>query len=128
MAVFWIEPRGNRMDSMGRTLAVIGLLDDHRSALDEIGQQHGFDVVPLLTFEQVRYARTYDIDELLDKARRQLDEIGADGITSYWDFPSSALCATLAEERGLLTPGLAAIAAFEHKYWARAGPPAGRSS
>ena len=106
---------GDRM----ATLAVIGLDARHHRMLKDLGNDHGYDVRRLLSYRRVRKARRYDLDELLDAARRELGNDTVDGITTYWDFPSSCLAPILAEERGLPTPGLRATVMFEHKLWSR---------
>jgi hypothetical protein len=102
-----------------RTLAVVGLHETYRPLLEQMGKVHDFEVVPVLTGDRVLHAASYDIDELLQAAEDDVADLDVDGITSYWDFPSSCIAAIIAEERGLPTPGLAAVAAFEHKYWSR---------
>lgn len=107
-----------------RELAVVGLPVRFQPWLERIGQQRGFRVRRLLTLEHVRFRPRYDIDGLLAEARdeltsRQPGSDRVDGITTFWDFPSSCIATTLAEERGLPGPGLRATVTFEHKYWSR---------
>jgi hypothetical protein len=90
-----------------------------RRWLERIGQERDFAIRPLLDSAQVRSAPSFDIDALLEEARRQLDDARLGGSTSFWDFPSSAIATILAEERGLPTPGLGGTMPFEHKYWSR---------
>lgn len=101
------------------TLAVIAPQPRLRRWLERIGEQEGFGVQPILDTEKVRSASSFDIDALLEDARRELGDDAVAGITSFWDFPSSALSTVLAEQRGLATPGLEATIPFEHKYWSR---------
>jgi biotin carboxylase len=100
-------------------LAVVGLDRRHAQLLDTIGERRGFEAVPLLAFRKVRFATRYELEDLLAGARRQLDEHPVDGITTFWDFPSSCIAPILAEERGLPTPGLHASVNCEHKLWSR---------
>jgi hypothetical protein len=102
-----------------RTLAVVGVHPTLRPRLDRIGREHDFRVLPLLPYRKVVHAASYDIDELLRDARADLRDVDVEGITTYWDFPSSCLAAILAEEQGLPTPGLRAVTSFEHKHWSR---------
>jgi len=104
---------------MGDVLAVVGLRPHRVAWLEAIGHRCGFEVAAVLPYELVRKAERYDIEALLDQARRRLAETGATGIATYWDFPSSCLVPILAEERQLPTPGLRAAVCFEHKYWSR---------
>lgn len=100
-------------------LAAIGLSDRQCDRLQRIGDEHGFRVYPILPYAKVRRAKRFHLTELLTVARARLDARTVDGVTTLWDFPSSCLAAILAEEAGLPTPGLRAVATFEHKYWSR---------
>jgi len=100
-------------------LAVIAAQPRLRHWLDRLGEEQGFIVRPLLDRDKVRSAVSFDIDALLEEAREELGHDRVDGITSFWDFPSSALAVLLAEEKGLPTPGLRGTIPFEHKYWSR---------
>jgi hypothetical protein len=104
---------------VSRPLAVIGLHETYRPQLEALGREHGFEPVPALAFDTVRHAAKYDVEELLDAARADLEGIEVQGVTSYWDFPSSCIAAILAEERGLPTAGLRPVVLFEHKFWSR---------
>lgn len=108
-------------DVSGREVFVLGVDDHHRDALRRAGDRVGVTVHPLLRYEDVREARAYDIDALLEKAERQLrdHEGSVDGITTYWDFPSLGLAAILCERRDLPTAGLRPVLVCEHKFWAR---------
>lgn len=104
---------------MGDVLAVIGLRPHRVSWLERIGEERDFEVRSILPYDLVRRAESYDIDELLARARAGLAEKKATGIATYWDFPSSCLVPILAQEHGLPTAGLRAAVSFEHKYWSR---------
>lgn len=104
---------------MRDVLAVIGLRPPRVAWLEDIGEEHDFDVRSILPYGLVRNAPTYDIDELLERGRQNLAGTDATGVATYWDFPSSCLTPILAEEHGLPTPGLRAAVSFEHKYWSR---------
>ncbi|TVP68682.1 MAG: ATP-grasp domain-containing protein [Nitriliruptor sp.] len=113
-------PHGrSREDARVKHLAVIGLSDRQRDWLQRIGDEHGFRVYSILPYAKVRRAKRFHLEELLTVARARLDAQPVDGITTFWDFPSSCLAAILAEEVGLPTPGLRAVVSFEHKYWSR---------
>lgn len=114
------QPAPERIEAnIARRLAVVGLHDTYRGYLEELGERFDFALTPVLGGDVVLHAASYDFDELLVAARDELEDESIDGVTSYWDFPSSCLAAVLAEERGLPTPGLRAVALFEHKYWSR---------
>jgi len=112
-------PGRSREDARVKHLAVIGLSDRQRDWLQRIGDEHGFQVHPILPYAKVRRAKRFHLEELLTVARARLDAQPVDGLTTLWDFPSSCLAAILAEEAGLPTPGLRAVVGFEHKYWSR---------
>ena len=100
-------------------LAVVGLRPHRLAWLERIGRERDFEVCSILPYGRVRKAATYDIDDLLGQARRNLAETHATGLATYWDFPASCLVPILAEDHRLPTPGLRAEVSFEHKYWSR---------
>lgn len=102
-----------------RRLAIIGPDQQRLEWLERIGQTRDFEVEPLLAREKVRFAAGFDVDALLDEARRHLAQLHVDGITTFWDFPSSCLVPILAAERGLPHAPLRAVVNVEHKYWSR---------
>ena len=102
-----------------KDLAVIGPSDRQRDWLQRIGDEHGFVVHPFLPYAKVRRAKHFHLEELLTVARARLDTQPVDGVTTFWDFPSSCIAAIVADEVGLPTPGLRAVVNFEHKYWSR---------
>jgi biotin carboxylase len=58
--------------------------------------------------------------DLVHLAEKRMDEYGpADAVLNYWDFPGSCLAPLLCHRNGLPGPKLEAVAALEHKYWAR---------
>jgi biotin carboxylase len=77
----------------------------------------------LLGYDEVvnPHTKRIDLRALLDKAEKQLDAFGGtiDAIIQYWDFPASAIAPLLCHRHELPGPSLEAIAACEHKYWAR---------
>lgn len=62
-----------------------------------------------------------DFEALLALSEQRLAEFGGtvDGIIGYWDFPGSAIVPLLCKRHNLPGPPLSAVAACEHKYWAR---------
>jgi biotin carboxylase len=62
-----------------------------------------------------------DFEALLALAEERLAAFDGtvDGIIGYWDFPSSALVPVLCKQYDLPRARLEAVAACEHKYWAR---------
>ncbi len=63
----------------------------------------------------------FNLDALLAFAEKRLIDFGGsvDAIIGYWDFPSSVIVPVLNHRHSLPGPRLEAVAAFEHKYWAR---------
>lgn len=102
-----------------KKLAVIGIDPGRLEWLQRIGKKRGFEVRPLLAVEQVHRAPRYDIEELLEQARDELGSEPVDGLTTFWDFPSSCLVPLLAAELSVPTASLRSVVAFEHKYWSR---------
>ncbi|MFP4634227.1 MAG: ATP-grasp domain-containing protein [Nitriliruptoraceae bacterium] len=104
-----------------RNLFVIGLDAFNRDTLQAWLDEHAITVHALLETEDVRRADSYRFAELLDRARQQLHGFRGtiDGITTWWDFPSTSLWPILAAEHGCAAPSLAAVLRCEHKYWSR---------
>lgn len=105
-----------------RDVFVLGAHDFHQRHLAAVeASDPGLRIHRLLTYRELRKARSVDIRTLLSRAERQLveAEVAPDGIATYWDFPSSSMVPMLCERRGLPTAGLAATLRCEHKYWSR---------
>ena len=64
---------------------------------------------------------SYPFDERLDRARARMRKIpgGADGLVTYWDFPSSVFATFLANEAGLPYATVPSVIKCEHKLWFR---------
>ncbi|MCH5375646.1 MAG: ATP-grasp domain-containing protein, partial [Planctomycetes bacterium] len=75
----------------------------------------------LLSYEEVTVAKRFDLETLLDKARRILRSFPGpiDAIVGYWDFPTVLMMPILRREFGLGGPSLESVLRCEHKYWAR---------
>lgn len=106
---------------MPQDVFVIGPHHTHRHAFAELEQSSDVTFHELLAYEEVRWASTYDIAQLLETADRRIAASPAtpDAIVTYWDFPSSSLAAILAAEHGLPGMPLRSSLACEHKYWSR---------
>lgn len=100
---------------------VLGLLDWQRKALESINHAEQYRFHSLLSWEEVVATTELGFDELLERARRQLNRFGGKpaAIICHWDFPSSCLAPVLAKEYGLPAPSLESVLKCEHKYWAR---------
>jgi xanthine dehydrogenase YagR molybdenum-binding subunit len=75
---------------------------------------------PLLTIDDLQYGEEIPVVELLDKAKRQLDEFtgSVDALIGFWDFPLSTMVPLLCRYSGTSCPSLEAVVKCEHKYWA----------
>lgn len=100
---------------------VLGLDDFHRADFEAMPRADEFAFHGLLTLEEATRADLHPTDEMLDKARAQLDAFdgSVDAIVSHWDFPSSVMAPLLRRERGQPGPDPSAVMACEHKYWSR---------
>jgi biotin carboxylase len=104
-----------------RNIFVMGLDDAHRRQLESLRDGQRFAFHALLGTEEVIHRAHYDIDLILDRARRILAEFPApiDGIIGHWDFPVTSLVPLLCAEQGLPAPSLESVCKCTHKYWSR---------
>jgi biotin carboxylase len=104
-----------------RNVFLLGYDDFHGRYLQHLEQADGVRFHPLLRSDEVVYQQEYDIDGMLDRARRVLDDFDGpvDGIITHWDFPAISLLAVLCAERNLPGPTLEAVLKCSHKYWSR---------
>lgn len=103
-----------------KNIFYVGLDDFHRRSVESMPIAAECRFHTLLDHREVRgLDRDVNVEELLDKARRQLDDFkgSVDGICTYWDFPSSCMVPILCGERGLPSASLEAVLKCEHKYW-----------
>ena len=100
---------------------VLGLDAFNRATLERLPEAGRYRFHPLLTTQQVRRATAYDFERLLDDAARQLEAFPGDiqAVTTWWDFPATALAAVLSRWWDLPGPDLGAVLTLEHKYWSR---------
>ncbi len=100
---------------------VLGLTEPHREELESVRGADRFRFHPLLDHKTLVVETNHDFDDLLRRARAELDEFGGsvDAIVCHWDFPSSMLAPILAQERGIPAPTLTSMLQCEHKYWSR---------
>lgn len=104
-----------------KNLFLLGYDEFHAQYLEGLHTGVPIAFHPLLRSEEVVYREEYDIDALLDRARRELDAFDGpvDGIVTHWDFPAASMLAILCGERGLPAPSLEATLKCSHKYWSR---------
>lgn len=106
---------------MTQHVFVLGLTPLQREELKTVRERGDIEFHDLLDHESLVGDEAVDFDDLLRRAREQLDAFDGtvDGIVSHWDFPTSVLGPVLAAERGLPAPSLTSILKCEHKYWSR---------
>ncbi|WP_232796375.1 ATP-grasp domain-containing protein [Roseovarius salinarum] len=104
-----------------KNIFVVGLDEFNLRLLKAVPGADRYEFHPLLGFEEISGARTFDLEALLDKARRILRAFPGpvDAIIGYWDFPTVLMMPILRREFGLRGPSLESVLRCEHKYWAR---------
>lgn len=104
-----------------KNIFIIGLDDFNLELLQHLPSAKECQFYPALKMEDIRGVEQFDIDLLLEKARRQIDrfECKVDGICTYWDFPATTLLPILCKEYEVPGPSLESILICEHKYWSR---------
>lgn len=100
---------------------VVGMDDFNVRTLREWLDASDVELTGLLDTREVRRAERYHFEDLLERARAQLDvaDTPVDAITTWWDFPSTSLVPVLAEQHGCPGPSLEAVLRCEHKLWSR---------
>ncbi len=104
-----------------KNIFVFGLNDFN---LDMLRQVRGADSIQfhrLLSRDELVERSHYPVREILDDARRRLNEFqgSIDGLVHYIDFPVSTIVPILAREFDLPSASLRAVLTCEHKYWSR---------
>lgn len=109
------------MKSEQKNVFVIGLEPVNLRLLKSVRNAGRYAFHGLLTPEEVVTARTFDLEALLEKARRILRDFdgSVDAIVGYWDFPTILMMPILRREFGLRGPTLESVLRCEHKFLAR---------
>lgn len=117
----FIESLHGHPSVMQKNIFIPALTDQQRDKLDTLSNADQFRFHSLLDYESLIEPETYVFQDLLDRARKQLDEFdgSVDAIVAHWDFPTSVLAPILAAERGLPAPTLRSLLQCEHKAWSR---------
>jgi len=104
-----------------RNVFVIGLNDFNLHELQSIRNAENYEFLRLLDPEDVLERDEYPLDDLLEKARRQLSLFPGrpDALVHYIDFPVSTMIPILCREFGLPSASLDSVLKCEHKYWSR---------
>lgn len=100
---------------------VIGLEPFNLGLLERFAEEEEIELHEALSADEaVNIFEPFKLMDLVRLAEERMDEYGpADAILNYWDFPGACLGPLLANRNGLPGPSLEAVAALEHKYWAR---------
>ena len=101
---------------------VLGL-DDHNAEIlrDLPGAGERYRFRPLLTLSEMQYGDQVSLTDLLEKAKRTLDEFDGTpaAVIGFWDFPVSTMIPMLCSYVSTQCPSLEAVVKCEHKYWSR---------
>lgn len=118
--MFALSPIGHP-SMMAKNVFVLGVTDQQREELGTVSDAEELKFHGLLDYHTLVDPDSYVFADLLDEARRQLDEFpgSVDAIIAHWDFPTSVLAPILAAERGLPAPSLRSVLECEHKAWSR---------
>lgn len=104
-----------------KNVFILGHDAQHEQDVNDISHPERVQTHALLSSDELVNQDNYDIEGLLNKARKQLDEFSGsiDAIVCHWDFPATFLQSILCKEYGLLAPSLPALMKCAHKYWSR---------
>ncbi len=104
-----------------RNVFVIGLDPFNLETMQELRESRRYAFHPLLPTSSVLRAPSYDYDQLVEDADRELAEFDetVDAVVTWWDFPSTALVPVITQLWDLYGPDLRSVLTLEHKYWSR---------
>jgi biotin carboxylase len=104
-----------------KNIFVLGLDPFNERLLRSVRQADDYQFHGLLDYQDVVAAKSFDVEALLDSARKQLNDFDGsiDAIVGYWDFPAISLSTILRREFGIRGPTLESVLRCEHKYWSR---------
>jgi biotin carboxylase len=104
-----------------KNVFVVGLEPFNLRLLQSVRHAERYAFHGLLDFDEIASAKRFDLEALLDKARRTLRDFEGpiDAIVGYWDFPTVLMMPILRREFGLRGPTLESVLRCEHKFWAR---------
>ena len=106
---------------MARNVFILGMDGFNLDTMRGLREAPRYDFHPLLPSDALIHADEYDIDALVAQADAELRAFGGavDGISTWWDFPSSCLSPILSERFDCYGPSLKSVVVLEHKYWSR---------
>ncbi len=109
-----------------KNIFIVGYDDYNAKALNRLFSNSPSQAVecefhPLLYIKEIRNMEGYDIEALIDKATRVMENFQGtvDGVACYYDFPCTSLVPILARKFGLPGASLEAVMKCENKYWSR---------
>jgi len=104
-----------------KNVFVVNLNAFNLGRLQSIRNADNYNFLKLLDASDVLEQEHYDIDQILSKARTQLERYpgAVDGLIHYIDFPVSTTVPILCREFGLPSASLEAVLKCEHKFWSR---------
>jgi len=99
----------------------MGLDEPNKRALETIHHAEPCEFHTLLDYEDTIHLDHYPVEDMLQKARAQLDAFdgSVDAIIAQWDFPVTSMVPILCRERGLRSISLESSLKCGHKYWSR---------
>lgn len=108
-------------DADVKDVFILGMNEFNEDKLHAVPEAGGCRFHTLLTLEESHGAAKYDIDTLMRKSVKGLEEHpgGADAVIGFWDFPVSIMQTILAERFGLRGAPPASVFRCEHKLWSR---------
>ncbi len=106
---------------MTRNVFILGMDEFNLDTMRGLRESRRYDFHSLLPPEAIVHAPEYDIDALVERADAELRAFDGpvDGISTWWDFPSSCLSPILSERWDTYGPSLKSVVVLEHKYWSR---------
>ncbi len=103
-----------------KNIFILGHDEKHQQDVLDINDACHVRIHGLLSSEELINLDSYDIDQMLDRARAILDKFDTvDGIVCHWDFPVTSIHSILCAEYRLPAPSLASLLKCDHKYWSR---------
>lgn len=104
-----------------KNIFIIGYNDFNKNELNTIKNAEDYNFIPLLTEEKIKAGKKPELRDLLNEARKQLNnfEKSIDGLITFFDFPFTLMTFRLLDEYNLHGPSLESGLKCEHKYWSR---------
>lgn len=106
---------------LNKRICVIGIDEFNSKKLNVFEGSQEYDYYPILDVSELQHCDTYNMEELMNKAMDQIDDLDntPDAIVGFWNFPVTCLTPMLAREYSLPHLPLDALIKCEHKYLGR---------